>query len=66
MSKERSRKRRIISGCSLTKHHVVPKCRNARRYGDTVKIPRLFHESWHDLFGLMTPEEAILYIVIIL
>jgi hypothetical protein len=65
LSKERSRKRRRINGCSLTKHHITPKCRKGKGYGDTVKIPWLFHDSWHDLFGLMTPEEAILYIVII-
>ncbi len=47
----------------MTRHHLDAKIRggkNQRR--NTVHIPRYFHEGFHSMFGVMTIEEAIVFL----
>lgn len=59
------RKRRSDSGGrKLTKHHVWPKSRFGN--GDTVEIPAYFHQCWHGVFGNLTPDEATLFLALLM
>jgi hypothetical protein len=50
----------------LTRHHIIPRSRGGRTIEqNTTKLPRFFHDAWHDFFYNMLPEEAILFINII-
>ena len=49
----------------LSNHHIIPKIRGGNSNGNLVKIPPGFHQSWHSLFGEMTPEESIEFIKIV-
>ncbi len=39
-------------------HHIIPRCRWKGRRGKTVSLDKCFHESWHRLFYVATPVEA--------
>ncbi|MBU1290012.1 HNH endonuclease [Patescibacteria group bacterium] len=46
-----------------SKHHIIPESRGGGNESDNVKIfPRRFHSRWHDIFGNLTPHEAIQFI----
>lgn len=45
---------------SLTKHHIVPKSRGG---SDVTPIRWGDHKAYHNLFGNMTPEEILQYLV---
>ena len=44
----------------LTKHHILPRCRNGSdNPNNIIYLPEFRHQSYHDLFGLRTFSEAI-------
>lgn len=46
-----------------SRHHVIPESRGGENGVENIKIiPRKFHSTWHDLFGNLTPLEAIQFI----
>ena len=46
----------------LRKHHIRPRCRIPdwvdKDTGNIVNIPEDFHAYWHQVFGVLTVEEA--------
>jgi hypothetical protein len=46
-----------------SKHHVLPRSRGGGYKDNIVIIPRVDHDAYHKLFGNMTPEEIILYLI---
>jgi len=49
----------------MTEHHKLPRTRGGGNGENVVKIPRWFHEAWHDTFGNLTPEEVREFILIV-
>ena len=60
----RSHRRSEPSGRKLTRHHVYPKA----RFGDgiIVEIPQYFHQCYHGVFGNLTPDEATLFMALLM
>jgi hypothetical protein len=42
----------------ITRHHVFPKSRGGESGSNIVRLPREFHERWHNLFGNLSPGEV--------
>lgn len=50
----------------LTRHHIFPRSRGGNGdKGNVIKLPDWYHQTWHDLFGNLTAEEAIKFIAIV-
>jgi hypothetical protein len=46
------------------KHHIIPKSRGGPvTNSNIILVQRRYHQSWHHLFGNLTPAEAILHIL---
>jgi len=46
-----------------SRHHVIPESRGGGSNKGNIKIlPKKFHDTWHNLFGNLTPLEAIRFI----
>jgi hypothetical protein len=45
-----------------SRHHLVAKSKGGKTRHNIVVLPRDWHSRWHELFGLLTPEEACEYI----
>ncbi len=58
------------SPAQMTRHHLVPRSRcrvrGGTHTGNVRRVPRVVHEAWHNLFGAMTPFEALAYIISVL
>ncbi len=46
---------------NYSRHHVTPRSR-IRKSKNTVLLPEKFHDSWHYLFGDLTPIETIFFL----
>lgn len=48
----------------LTKHHVIPRSRGGGGLENNIAlVPRIPHETYHNLFGNRKPDEIIDYLV---
>ena len=46
-----------------TRHHLVPRSQGGKTTpANLLEIPEKVHQSWHHLFGNMTPEQVIVYV----
>lgn len=49
-----------------SRHHIRPRSRGGGKRRNLVVLPRGWHSAWHDLFGNLTPEEAMEVITIVM
>jgi len=45
-----------------SRHHIVPRSRGGKK---TVKMSKRFHQSFHNVFGNLTPDEQVEFIKIL-
>jgi len=61
--KEEEKMKRYNRKHKVTRHHILPRSRNGNDKPDNIwMLPREKHDSWHNLFGLRTIDEAISYL----
>lgn len=53
------------NGRRMDRHHVIPKSRGGGSGDNLLPIPRFFHETYHALFGNLTPCEVVYFMEII-
>ncbi len=46
----------------LTKHHITPKSKGGKNFGNIKYIPKSEHRAYHHIFANLTPEEIIIYL----
>lgn len=44
----------------LSNHHYIPRSRGGTK---TVAIPVKFHQAWHTIFGNLTPDESVFFLI---
>jgi len=60
MTQKKNSKRRSYP----SKHHIIPKDRGGNNYYKNISIVNsIAHNKYHSLFGVMTPDEIIKYLV---
>lgn len=52
-------------GRRMDRHHIIPKSRDGEAGRNLLLIPRFFHETYHSIFGNLTPNEAIYFLEIV-
>ena len=57
----KDRKRQRHRSRQMSDHHFIPKSRGGK---DTVRIHKSIHEKYHSLFGNMTPDEILEYLIL--
>lgn len=51
---------------NLNEHHILPRCRGGGNENNVVVLPEREHKAWHEFFGHLRPEEAVVFLRLVL